>query len=198
MKLRRLVWLVAGVYRVVWRFGTTRVLVVYAQWVRLVWGGEDAAQLVTHVRKYAVVPLLRALGATIAPDADVETHLVIHNASQGLHRLHVGAECHIGKRTFLDLAAPIYLEPRVTLSMNVTLLTHIDVGRTPLHETAYPPAVGPIRIGEGAYIGANAVILHGVTIGRNAVVAAGAVVREDVPDNTLVGGVPARHLKQVP
>ncbi len=55
----------------------------------------------------------------------------------------------------------------------------------------------PVIIGDDVWIGANAVILPGVTIGRHAVIAAGAVVTKDVPDNTLVGGVPARVLKNI-
>ena len=48
-----------------------------------------------------------------------------------------------------------------------------------------------------AWIGANAVILQGITIGENAVIAAGAVVTCDVPANTLVGGVPAHIIKEL-
>ncbi|WP_317236041.1 DapH/DapD/GlmU-related protein [Niabella hibiscisoli] len=46
-------------------------------------------------------------------------------------------------------------------------------------------------------MGANATILPGVTIGENAVVAAGAVVSKDVPDNTVVGGIPAKIIKAI-
>ena len=53
----------------------------------------------------------------------------------------------------------------------------------------------PVVIGDDVWIGANAVILPGVTIGRHSVVAAGAVVTKDVPDFTVVGGVPAKILK---
>ena len=53
----------------------------------------------------------------------------------------------------------------------------------------------PVIIGDDVWIGANAVILPGVTIGHHCVVAAGAVVTKDVPDNTLVGGVPAKVIK---
>lgn len=194
---KKSLWLLAGFYRVIWRFVTVQLVVRRAQLVRLIWGNDDAVFLITGVRKHAVAPMLRGLGATIAPDADIETHLVIHNARSALRDLHVGPGCHIGKRTFFDLSAPIYFEPRCTVSMNVTLVTHMDVGRSPLHEVAYPPVYGPITIREGAFIGANAVILHGVTIGRCAVVAAGAVVHEDVPDYTVVGGIPARPLKQL-
>jgi|SRR5579862_886387 len=52
----------------------------------------------------------------------------------------------------------------------------------------------PTRVGEGAAIGSNAVILPGVTIGRQALIGAGAVVTRDVPDEAVVAGNPARHL----
>ena len=55
----------------------------------------------------------------------------------------------------------------------------------------------PVRIGNDVWIGGNVTILPGVTIGNNVVVAAGAVVTKDVPDNTLVGGVPARKIKDI-
>ena len=55
----------------------------------------------------------------------------------------------------------------------------------------------PVVIGDDVWIGANAVILPGVTIGRHCVVAAGAVVTKDVPDNTVVGGVPAKIIKKL-
>jgi acetyltransferase-like isoleucine patch superfamily enzyme len=55
----------------------------------------------------------------------------------------------------------------------------------------------PILIKRNAWVGAGATILPGVTIGENSVVAAGAVVSKDVPENTVVGGIPAKFLKNV-
>jgi acetyltransferase-like isoleucine patch superfamily enzyme len=55
----------------------------------------------------------------------------------------------------------------------------------------------PVVIGNDVWIGANAVVLPGVTIGRHVVVAAGAVVTDNVPDNVVVGGVPAKIIKQL-
>jgi len=55
----------------------------------------------------------------------------------------------------------------------------------------------PVTLGDDIWIGANAVILPGVTIGNHSVVAAGAVVTKDVPPYTLVGGVPARIIKSL-
>ena len=54
-----------------------------------------------------------------------------------------------------------------------------------------------VCIGDDVWIGTNAVVLPGVTIGSHVVVAAGAVVTKDVPDNCVVGGVPAKLLKKL-
>ena len=55
----------------------------------------------------------------------------------------------------------------------------------------------PIKIGSHVWIGSNSTVLPGVTIGDWAVVAAGAVVTKDVPAKTVVGGVPARFIKNI-
>lgn len=54
----------------------------------------------------------------------------------------------------------------------------------------------PISIGDHVWIGLNATILKGVTIGEGSVIAAGSVVVKDVPAHTLVGGIPAKVLKE--
>jgi maltose O-acetyltransferase len=55
----------------------------------------------------------------------------------------------------------------------------------------------PITIGNNAWIGGSAVIVPGVTIGNNVVIASGAVVTKDVPDNVVVGGNPAKMIKEI-
>lgn len=55
----------------------------------------------------------------------------------------------------------------------------------------------PVTIEDDVWIGANAVILPGVTIGEHCVVAAGAVVTKDVPPHSLVAGVPAKVIKKI-
>lgn len=57
------------------------------------------------------------------------------------------------------------------------------------------PVSQPIRIGDHVWIGLRAIILKGVTIGTGSIVAAGALVTRDVPENCLVGGVPAKVIK---
>ena len=96
--------------------------------------------------------------------------------------------------SFLDMGG-ITLEDNVLIGPKVNLITEnhpLDPAnrRTMLCK--------PILIRRNAWIGAGVTILPGVTIGENAVVAAGAVVSRDVPDNTIVAGIPARIIKQVP
>ena len=55
----------------------------------------------------------------------------------------------------------------------------------------------PIVVGKNVWIGSNATICPGVTIGDNAIIAAGAVVTHDIQPNTIVGGVPAKLIRQI-
>lgn len=55
----------------------------------------------------------------------------------------------------------------------------------------------PVKIGRNVWIGAGAMVLGGVTVGDNAIIAAGAVVTRDVPANAIVGGVPAKFIRNI-
>ena len=59
------------------------------------------------------------------------------------------------------------------------------------------PRTEPVEIGSGSWLGAGAVVLPGARLGRNVVVAAGAVVRGEVPDHTVVAGAPARVVRRL-
>lgn len=75
------------------------------------------------------------------------------------------------------------------------VLATLDHGLLPEERHDLKP--GRITIGKNVWIGSNSTVLRGVTIGDNAVVAAGAVVTKDVPANTIVGGAPARVLREI-
>jgi acetyltransferase-like isoleucine patch superfamily enzyme len=114
--------------------------------------------------------------------------------------LNYGKNTKIGKNVFinfdcifLDLGG-ITIEDGVLLAPKVCLLSE---GHPILPDDRHSLTVRHIHIKKNAWIGANATILQGVTIGENAIVAAGAVVSKDVPDNTLVGGIPAKIIKSI-
>ena len=77
---------------------------------------------------------------------------------------------------------------------------HIYTATHPLNPTERNSGVEygkPVTIGDNVWIGGRAVINPGVTIGDNVVIASGAVVVKDVPDNVVVGGNPARIIKEI-
>lgn len=75
------------------------------------------------------------------------------------------------------------------------MISTVNHPMTPMGRRKHLGIAKPVNIGNDVWIGGNVTILPGVTIGNNVIVAAGAVVTKDVPDNTLVGGVPARMIK---
>jgi acetyltransferase-like isoleucine patch superfamily enzyme len=116
--------------------------------------------------------------------------------------LHInyGKNIKIGKNVFinfdcvfLDLGG-ITIEDNVLIAPRVNLLSE---GHPLSPNERHSLVPGRIHIKQNAWIGAGTTILPGVTIGENAVVAAGAVVSKDVPDNAVVGGIPAKFIKSV-
>lgn len=97
--------------------------------------------------------------------------------------------------TILDIHE-VHIGNHVMIGPN-TLITTVGHPLSPLKRRGYTAQTKPVTIGNDVWIGGNVTILPGVTIGDNVVVAAGAVVTKDVPDNTLVWGVPARKLKDL-
>lgn len=115
-------------------------------------------------------------------------------------QINIGTETAIGKNvfinsdcTFLDLGG-ITIEDDVLIGPKVSLLTEGHPVEPEKRKALFAKA---ILIKRNAWIGTGAIILPGVTIGENSIVAAGAVVSKDVPDNVIVGGIPAKILKHI-
>lgn len=102
--------------------------------------------------------------------------------------LSVGDQCYIGHRVHLHSIDPVTIGHRCVLADNV-MITSTDHTRGDRHGVT---GTGPVVIGDDVFIGQNCVVLGGVRIGDGATVGAGAIVTKDVPAGTVVGGVPAR------
>lgn len=143
------------------------------------------------------VRLLRMAGFHIGKKSVVMGGLRYVGNGSMIQNLNIGPSAFVNVDCFFDLAAPIHIGKNVAIGPQVMLITgahrmgneHYRVGT--LNSQA-------ITIGDGVWLGARSVILPGVSIGNGAVVAAGAVVTEDVLPNTLVAGVPAKVIKELP
>ena len=110
--------------------------------------------------------------------------------------IHVGDEFLANYNvTILDIS-PVRMGDNVWIGPN-TLITSVGHPISPKGRRQHLGIAKPVTIGNDVWIGGNCTILPGVTIGNNVVVAAGAVVSKDVPDNCVVGGVPAKVLKEI-
>lgn len=111
-----------------------------------------------------------------------------------------GKNITIGKNVFFNIGCSfqdrggISIGDGTMIGMNVTIATLNHGLPLETRNVTYP---SPVIIGDNVWIGSNATILPGVKIGDNSVVAAGAVVTKDVPENTVVAGIPAKELKKI-
>lgn len=107
------------------------------------------------------------------------------------------AELNIGSG-FINCNTKLYCFNKITIGDNVKISEDIIIRDSDNHEILYDGYLksAPITIGDNVWIGMRATILKGVNIGEGAIIAAGAVVVKDVPPHTLVGGVPAKIIKE--
>lgn len=165
--------------------------------LRFVWFGWYAWLL--HVSLPPVRNgLLRLAGASIGKDTVLFDVIFANLYHYGFKKLTIGDRCFLGDEVMLDVRGGIILQDDVTLSNRTSVVTHINVGYEdhPLQK-AYPTKESKVTIKQGAYVGTGAIILPGATIGRESIIGAGAVVTKDVPDKTLVAGVPASVKKRL-
>lgn len=147
----------------------------------LIYWAKKYAQLVRYL---SYIPKFNEVGDEIILDRGIH-----FNKPQNIS---IGDGTFIGQNVILNAVDEISFGEDCAIAAGSYFMTwnHIIDDRTvELRTTGKESA--PIHVGDGAWVGYDAIILPGVTVGKGAVVAAGAVVNEDVPDWTVVGGVPA-------
>ncbi|NDJ60054.1 MAG: N-acetyltransferase [Chloroflexi bacterium] len=154
--------------------------------------------------------------ADVADDAQIGADTKIWHLVQVRNQAQIGSECVIGRGVFVDahvvLGDRVKVQNYVSIYDGVTIEDGVFVGpHVVFTNDKIPRAVNPdgslkggddwtisyTRVRSGASLGANSVIVCGVTIGQWAMVGSGAVVPKDVPDYGLVVGNPARLIGYV-
>lgn len=146
---------------------------------------------IEYDRRNSAVPLLDTthINARIEPGAIIRDQVEIHDHAVIMMGAVINIGAVIGEKSMIDMGA--VLGGRAIVGKNC----HIGAGAV-LAGVVEPASATPVIIEDDVLIGANAVVIEGVRIGKGSVVAAGAVVIEDVPENVVVGGIPARILKE--
>ena len=119
---------------------------------------------------------LRSLGFEVAKDAYIGANLTVISP--------------------LQIRNKIYIEPRVSIAPNVTIILSSHPNNS-LLRNVLKTIRGDVIIGEDSWIGTGVIIYPGVTIGKCAVLAAGSVVTKDVESYTIVSGIPAKFLRKI-
>jgi len=137
------------------------------------------------------VRILREFGASVGDDVSIHGPIYIVNGQGSFRNLTIGNRCHLGTGVMIDLADRVTIKDEATLAMQVSIVTHINVGPGPLKERR-PRKQGPVVIERGAYLGIGATVLHGVTIGEQATIGAHALIDKDVPAHATMAAPRAR------
>lgn len=119
-----------------------------------------------------------------------------------LHANWAGKFCHLGNNVYMNFNVTmvddgdIYIDDDVMIGPNVTIISGTHPTDPELRRQIYQ-YTATVHIQNNAWIGANSIILPGVTIGKNAIIGAGSVVTKDIPDNVIACGNPCKIIKKI-
>ena len=177
-------------------FGDGRSKVVFGEWKDLspilaAHAADIDDMVVENDRRNSAIPLLdlKGINARIEPGAIIREQVSIGDNAVIMMGAILNIGAVVGPGTMIDMGA--VLGGRATVGSRC----HVGAGAV-LAGVIEPASATPVIVEDDVLIGANAVVIEGVRIGRGAVVAAGAVVVNDVPENAVVAGCPARVIKR--
>ena len=140
--------------------------------------------------------LYRSAGVFIGPRSLVAGPLDLIGPGPITSRLRIGSDCWLNAPIFADLTGRIEIGNHVTIGHHAILITANHRIGSP-HHRAGPGEPAPLRIGDGAWLGACVTLLPGASVGAGSVVGAGSLVSGAVPEGVIVVGRPARVLRAI-
>lgn len=154
-----------------------------------------------HVNNLWIPGLKPKLGELIlGPKSSLTVHGDFSLYNRTSVYLGPGASMELGKDSFFNNGCIIECHSKIIIGVACGISDNVRISDSDVHSMLLDGVkqenTAPISIGNHVWIGANSIILKGVTIGDDAVIAAGSVVTKNVPAHTLVGGVPATILKE--
>ncbi|WP_144210811.1 sugar O-acetyltransferase [Streptococcus constellatus] len=154
-----------------------------------------ACQILNSITPMEKEKRQEAVRKLLGSSGESPTILPVFNCDNGKN-IHVGDHFLMNYNGKILDIAPVHIGDYVMIGPN-TLITTVGHPLSPKKRRENLGIAQPVTIGNDVWIGGNVTILPGVTIGNNVVVAAGAVVTKDVPDNCVVGGIPAKIIKKI-
>lgn len=118
-------------------------------------------------------------------------NITIYDTCSIVGDVEIGENTWIGPYTAIDGGGGVKIGSNCSISTNVNIVSH-DTVKWALSGGKHPYEYAPIAIGDNCFIGTGAFIGKGVKIGSHCLIGAGAVVTEDIPDNSIALGVPAK------
>jgi serine O-acetyltransferase len=119
-------------------------------------------------------------------------YIVLHKLVEIFFGITIGSSARIGRRLSIEHHGCIVIHGATVIGDDCLIRHGVTLGNTGSDD-----ATGAPRIGNRVQMGAGAKVLGSITVGSNVIIGANAVVVHDVPDNSVVGGVPARILKTI-
>ena len=128
---------------------------------------------------------------------DDHVEIFVKKDSRNLIKLNIGSFVSIGRYSCIGCADKIIIEDNVYFAPYV----HVTDRNHDYRNVSFPIwqqliLTGPIKIGEGSWLGYGSQVMPGVTIGKHCVIGAGSIVTSDIPDYSVAVGIPARVIKK--
>ena len=142
--------------------------------------------------------LLKYLGVQIGKDTNIWPGITLNCENRKKYKLlKIGKSVRILWDVIIDLNDEIDIGDYTHIGTRSILITHFNLGKSPLGKTEYPYIEGPIKIGKGSVISWGTTVLHDTEIGEHTIISSGSIINGKIPSFCVFGGNPGRPIKKI-